>query len=102
MARRDGTRANMRERTLSTSLLIALILLAVALGHAEPGRAQEAGDELPAEPVLRIETGLHVGKIRRIDTDAGNRFAVTASDDKTVRVWSKNEPASREVPGPRV
>jgi len=78
----------MRERTLSTSLLIALILLAVALGHAEPGRAQEAGDELPAEPVLRIETGLHVGKIRRIDTDAGNRFAVTASDDKTVRVWS--------------
>jgi WD40 repeat protein len=26
--------------------------------------------------------------INRIDTDAENRFAVTASDDKTVRIWS--------------
>ena len=37
---------------------------------------------------MRIETGLHGAKIWRIDTDAANRFAVTASDDKTVRVWS--------------
>jgi WD40 repeat protein len=51
-------------------------------------RAQDASDGLPAEPMLRIETGLHGGQIRGIDTDAKNRFAVTASDDKTVRVWS--------------
>jgi WD40 repeat protein len=43
---------------------------------------------IPADPVLRIETGLHGGVIRRIDTDEANRFAVTASEDKTVRVWS--------------
>jgi len=41
--------------------------------------------------VLRIETGLHGAQIRRIDTDAANRFAVTASEDKTVRVWSLPE-----------
>jgi hypothetical protein len=42
-------------------------------------RAQDASDGLPAEPMLRIETGLHGGQIRGIDTDAKNRFAVTAS-----------------------
>ena len=44
--------------------------------------------EPAAEPILRIEAGQHGAQIRRIDTDAANRFAVTASDDKTVRVWS--------------
>ena len=52
------------------------------------GHAQDATPELPTEPILRIETGKHGAIIRRIDTDAENRFAVTASDDKTVRVWS--------------
>jgi WD40 repeat protein len=52
------------------------------------GGAQDASDGIPADPVLRIETGLHGGVIRRIDTDESNRFAVTASDDKTVRMWS--------------
>jgi WD40 repeat protein len=52
------------------------------------GLAQEPSGGLPAEPVLRIETGLHGAMINRIDTDAENRFAVTASDDKTVRLWS--------------
>jgi WD40 repeat protein len=52
------------------------------------GRAQQASEGLPTEPVLRIETGQHGAGIWRIDTDAENRFAVTASDDKTVRVWS--------------
>lgn len=44
--------------------------------------------ELPSEPILRIDTGVHGGVIRRIAIDAANRFAVTASHDKTARVWS--------------
>jgi WD40 repeat protein len=40
------------------------------------------------EPVLRIETGMHVGAISRIGVDAQCRIAATASDDKTVRLWS--------------
>ena len=55
------------------------------------GQAQDAASELPTEPILRIETGKHGAIILRIDTDAANRFAVTASDDKTVRVWSLPE-----------
>jgi WD40 repeat protein len=45
-------------------------------------------DDLATEPMLRINAGGHIGRIRGIATDANERFAVTASYDKTVRVWS--------------
>lgn len=41
----------------------------------------------PKTPMLRIETGRHTSIIRRIDTDRSGRWLVTASEDKTVRVW---------------
>lgn len=37
--------------------------------------------------ILRIETEMHTAKIRRIGMDSAERRLVTASDDKTVRVW---------------
>ena len=64
---------------------------AAALGDVEAInrlRAISQNQNLPIEPVLRIETGQHGAHIFHIDTDAANRFAVTASPDKTVRVWS--------------
>ena len=39
-------------------------------------------------PFLRIETGMHTAVIRRIGVDAACRRIATASDDKTVRLWS--------------
>jgi WD40 repeat protein len=39
-------------------------------------------------PFLRIETGMHTASIRRISVDAACRLLATASDDKTVRLWS--------------
>lgn len=51
-------------------------------------QAEDGSPELPTEPILRIETGRHGAAIHRIGTDKDNRFAVTASNDKTVRVWS--------------
>jgi WD40 repeat protein len=42
----------------------------------------------PDTPVLRIEAGMHTAPIRRIDVDAQARFLVTASYDKTARVWN--------------
>jgi WD40 repeat protein len=41
----------------------------------------------PTTPILRLETGMHTAVIRRIATDAKGRWLVTASDDKTARVW---------------
>ena len=69
-------------------LLRALALVAAVFSQLDAGYAQQAAPELPTEPILRIEAGQHVAQIMRIDTDAANKFAVTASDDKTVRVWS--------------
>jgi WD40 repeat protein len=39
-------------------------------------------------PFLRIETGMHTAAIKRIGVDAACRVLATASDDKTVRLWS--------------
>jgi WD40 repeat protein len=71
--------------------LAVLAVLALLLLPNAASQAQDAATELPTEPILRIETGKHDAIIHRIDTDAENRFAVTASDDKTVRVWSLPE-----------
>jgi hypothetical protein len=50
---------------------------------------QRAITECPSQdPVLRIETGMHVAAINRIGVDRACRIAATGSDDKTVRVWS--------------
>jgi WD40 repeat protein len=40
------------------------------------------------EPVLTIETGMHVAPINRVGVDRNCRMAVTGSNDKTVRLWS--------------
>jgi WD40 repeat protein len=73
-------------------LTILVCLLMPAYGHAEspsPAGAQapRAAPQPPATPVLRIEAGMHTASINRIDVDAAERFLVTASDDKTARVW---------------
>jgi WD40 repeat protein len=53
------------------------------MGSADLGRAGTP----PAEPILRIETGMHTALIKRIAVDALGRYLATASDDKTCRVW---------------
>jgi WD40 repeat protein len=62
---------------LAVAVGCATLLICCLAGAAEP----------PTEPILRIETGLHTAPIRRIATDAGSRWLVTASDDKTLRLW---------------
>jgi WD40 repeat protein len=37
--------------------------------------------------MLRLETGMHTAPITRIGVDAAQRYLVTGSHDKTVRVW---------------
>jgi WD40 repeat protein len=83
----NQARQSVNGRTWSAHLLLVFAIVAAAVTLTGAVRAQLSPD-LRAEPVLRIEAGSHVGLIRRIDTDAANRFAATASDDKTVRVWS--------------
>jgi WD40 repeat protein len=41
----------------------------------------------PKEPIIRVEAGMHTARITDIATDQENRYLVTASLDKTVRLW---------------
>jgi WD40 repeat protein len=63
--------------TLHPILALFLLMFSHLVGAAEPS----------TEPILRIEAGMHTAAIKRIDTDATGRYAVTASHDKTARVW---------------
>ncbi|KAB2924944.1 MAG: hypothetical protein F9K30_08485, partial [Dechloromonas sp.] len=59
-----------------------LLLTALLLPWAAP-----AAVEVPREPLLRIETGRHLAPISRISGDREGKWAVTASEDKTARLW---------------
>jgi WD40 repeat protein len=61
---------------------LAAVLMLLAL----PVWAQS--DTLPLEPMLRINAPSHIARVNSIATDAAERFAVTVSHDKTVRIWS--------------
>jgi WD40 repeat protein len=58
-----------------TPLLLTLILFPLQL------RTQ------PTEPILKIETGMHTAPIMRIGIDSAERYLVTGSEDKTIKVW---------------
>ena len=60
--------------------LAAILWVGLAYGQAPPAYP-------PSTPLLRIETGMHTAVIKRIDIDRAERFVVSASDDKTARVW---------------
>jgi hypothetical protein len=64
-------------------ITIRCFLSGAILLAALPGIAAE----LTTRPLPRLETGMHTARIGRIATDASGRWAVTASDDKTARVW---------------
>lgn len=80
----------MRTRSILCLILVALALAACTtfprpLAH-EPATAPLAQDPTTA-PLPRLESGMHTALISRIATDAAGRWAVTASEDKTARVW---------------
>ncbi|MEO8383172.1 MAG: hypothetical protein ABI779_26180 [Acidobacteriota bacterium] len=57
-----------------------LLLVALSLQGAN-------AQEFPAKPLLRYELGTHTSLVRSIDVDASERYLVSGSWDKTVRVW---------------
>ena len=59
-------------------------LIAILLVH---GAAQAVAQQLSSQPVLQLETGMHTAPIRQIGVDAAGKYLVTASADKTARVW---------------
>lgn len=62
---------------LPRSALVMLGLIASCLWAEAPS----------SKPILRLETGTHLGKVSRIAADASGRWLATASEDKTLRIW---------------
>jgi WD40 repeat protein len=67
------------------AVVLSLTLWAAAATAAEQPPAEAA---LYDRPVLVVDPGMHTAMIRRADADRAGRWGVTASEDKTVRVWS--------------
>jgi len=59
-----------------TVLFILLISVFFQTVHAEM-----------SQPVLRLSTDMHMAKVVRISTDADGRYLLTASKDKTAKLW---------------
>jgi WD40 repeat protein len=74
---------------------IAAAVSALAALIFAPALAQDQGPkngtDLYERPVLAADPGMHTAKIWSLAVDAGGRFAVTGSDDRTVRIWSVAE-----------
>jgi WD40 repeat protein len=65
---------------------LALILLLWA--GAARAEEQQNLPQLYDRPVLVVDPGTHTATIRSASADRDGRWAVTGSDDKTVRIWS--------------
>ena len=81
-AARADTRVVIRSMQAS-SVLRALAGATIALAAA----CAAAAGEPPSAPILRIETTMHAGLVRRLAVDARHNRLVSAGDDKTIRVW---------------
>ncbi len=51
----------------------------------------DKSDGPPGLPMLRLDTDMHTAPIKRVASDRGGRWLVTASDDKTLRLWSLDD-----------
>ncbi len=63
---------------LKKFIIISLVMAAGLAAYAK---------DITSKPMLRINTTMHTARILRLDTDAKGRYVVTASEDKTARLW---------------
>lgn len=62
--------------------------LIVGVGQLLAPNISLAAGDASRQPVLMLEIGNHISMVSRISADAAGRFLVSASNDKTARIWS--------------
>jgi WD40 repeat protein len=75
-----------RDKKEENQMIQKTLLLTITLLFLNPSTVQATDT-----PMLRLNTEMHTATITRIDVDAAERYLVTGSNDKTVRVWSLPE-----------
>lgn len=73
-------------RLLSLGLHACGVLALVLTVLSQPALAM-----LSADPLLRVETGMHTASVRALEVDRSAGFFFTASDDKTIRAWALSD-----------
>jgi WD40 repeat protein len=76
-----------RHRHAIAAALLGVVALGMAPALAEDQGAKD-GTDLYDRPVLAFDPGMHTAMIWSQAVDRDGRYAVTGSDDRTVRVWS--------------
>jgi WD40 repeat protein len=66
----------------------AVALILALWSSAALAQQPSADVGLYDRPVLVVDPGMHTAPIKRADADRAGQWAVTGSEDKTVRVWS--------------
>lgn len=66
------------------TVVLALRWFAFAVCLSISGRAMA---QLSTEPILRIEAGAHLSLVTRVSADNQGRWILSASEDKTARLW---------------
>ncbi|TAL33637.1 MAG: hypothetical protein EPN93_13545 [Spirochaetes bacterium] len=64
-------------------LFAVALIAALALLCAPPLRAGEP----TKDPILRLNTGMHTGALKRMDVDAQGKYMVSCADDKIAILW---------------
>jgi len=62
---------------------VCRLFLCILISLSFPLYAQN----IPSEPILVLSMEMHTASIRGIASDAQGRYLLTASDDKTGRLW---------------
>lgn len=65
-------------KRLQVFRIVLYFVLALFLLHS---------NQTPNPPRLKIEPGMHEGKIWKIAKDTEERFLASASEDRTVKIW---------------
>ena len=73
-------------RLLATVAIFSVLCFSALIKLGQTA-SHHSGYYRPSKPILRPETDMHTAQINRIDVDRHQRFVVSASDDKTVRIW---------------
>ena len=82
--------------------MLKRVLSNVRVGVALLAAGAASGAEPSAAPVLRIEAGMHTATIRRVVVDEAGRLVLTASTDRTARLWELPSGQLRRVLRPPI